>query len=157
MSALPAHDDRLYHVRLIDVPVEGFLRLQQQHDAMLREFSLIALGADDAGGVPRRILAVSAEVRQRFSFQSATFRQGVQQALERGAPVVTLELHVSLDTLRMVEDLLVLFEEGDLFCRQGQLLTPPSPPEVIQLRRWLVGEVIRQVRDGSPPTPYEAA
>ncbi|MGH3665366.1 MAG: hypothetical protein ACRDU8_04650 [Egibacteraceae bacterium] len=147
---------QLHHVRLVDVPVARFLEMQQQHDAMLREFSLIALSANDPTmhEVPRRILDVSEEMRARFGVASATFRSGILRAHDRGDTLVTLELQIPFETLRWAEDFLVMFEEGDDFCRQGELLTQPSSARVEAFRRWLVGEVIRQIRDGAAPTPF---
>lgn len=145
----------LYPVRLTEFPVSRYLQMQQHHDAMLREFALIAVGAQDPEmhEVPRRLLELVAELGSRFAAANE-LRDAVQAAYDRGERVITLELSIPPATLRYVEDLLVLFDEGDAYCREGQLLTPPSPPEVVAFRQWIVGELIRQVRDGAAPTPF---
>ena len=149
-------NNSLHDVALVDFPVSRFLQMQEQHDAMRREFALIALRDDDpAAPIPSRLRALAAEM-QRGESGGDPFREGVAAAAERGDVVVTLDLQIPFATLRWTEDALLLFEEGDEFCRSGHLLTPPSPPEVAEFRRWLVGELIRQVRDGATPTPFWA-
>ena len=149
-------NNSLHDVALVDFPVARFLQMQEQHDAMQREFALIAMRDDEAGGkVPPRLRALATEM-QRGESGGNPFRQGVAAADERGDVVVTLELRISFTTLRWTEDALMLFEEGDEFSRSGHLLTPPAPPEVVEFRRWLVGELMRQVRDGATPTPFWA-
>ena len=148
-------DDELHDIALVDIPVGRFLQMQQQHDAMLREFALIALGAGQgAPQAPRRLVGLAEEMQVRFGDTAPPFRDAVSAADARGDVVTTLEMKIPFSTLRWCEDFLLLFEEGDEYCRQGQLLTPPSPPEVVEFRRWLVGELIRQIRDGATPTPF---
>lgn len=146
----------LHDVALVDFPVARFLQMQEQHDAMRQEFEAIAARDDEpAAEIPRRLKALASEM-QRGAAGGDPFRDGVREAAERGDVVVTLDLQIPFATLRWTEDALMLFEEGDEFSRAGHLSTPPSPPEVAEFRRWLVGELIRQVRDGATPTPFWA-
>lgn len=147
----------MHNVALVDFPVAQFLQMQEQHDSMLRELALIALRADQPDAeVPRRLLSLAREIQQRANDGANPFREGVEEAAERGDVVATLELTIPFSTLRWTEDFLMLFEEADEYARSGHLLTPPSPPEVAEFRRWLVGELIRQIRDGATPSPYWA-
>lgn len=147
----------MHDVALVDFPVARFLQMQEQHDAMLRELSLIALRTDEPdAAVPRRLMSLAHDVQQRDHDRADLFRAGVEEAAERGDVVVTLELSIPFSTLRWVEAFLMLYEEGDDYARTGHLLTPPSPPEVVEFRRWFVGELIRQIRDGATPTPFWA-
>lgn len=146
----------LYDVALVDFPVAMFQQMQQQHDAMLREFSLIVLDSDsEEHAVPRRLVALAQEMHAQFGLVRV-FRDGVAAAVERGDVVTSLRLKIPVETLEWCEAFLVLFAEADEFCRQGQLLTPPSPPEVVEFREWLVGELMRQIRDGASATPFWA-
>lgn len=150
-------DPKVHAVALVDFPVAQFLQMQDQHDAMYREFALIALRADDMeADTPRRLIALAKEMQERYGDAAEPFRKAVAEAAERGDIVTTLALSIPFATLRWTEDFLMLFEEGDEYCRKGHLLTPPSPPEVVSFRRWLVGELIRQIRDGATPTPFWA-
>lgn len=146
---------RLHEVALLDFPVARFQQMQQHHDAMLRELSLIALTDDsEHEGVPRRLVALAEELHARFGTMAKSFQEGVNAAANRGDVVTSLRLKIPVETLQWSEELLLLFDESDEFCRQGQLLTAPSPPEVVEFRQWWVGELLRQVRDGAPPTPF---
>ena len=150
-------DVELHDIALVDFPVAQFLQMQDQHDAMLREFALIALSADEMeASTPRRLVSLANEMQDRFGSADKPFREGVAAAAERGDVVTTLEMSIPYSVLRWAEDFLLLFEEGDEYCRKGHLLTPPSPPEVVSFRRWWVGELIRQIRDGATPTPFWA-
>lgn len=147
----------MHDVALVDFPVSRFVQMQEQHDSMLRELALIALRADEPESqVPRRLLSLAREMQNRDTGGGAPFRNGVEQAVERGDVVTSLELRIPFSTLRWTEDFLMLFEESDEYSRSGHLLTPPSPPEVVEFRRWFVGELIRQIRDGATPTPFWA-
>ena len=149
--------DEMHDVALVDFPVAQFVQMQAHHDAMMREFALIAIRAGDADSTtPRRLVSLAEEMQQRYGDASKPFRDGVAAAVERGDVVATLQLPIPFSTLRWSEDFLLLFEEADAYCRTGHLLTPPSPPEVASFRRWLVGELIRQIRDGATPTPFWA-
>ncbi|MBA2529136.1 MAG: hypothetical protein H0V19_04115 [Euzebyales bacterium] len=144
-------------VQLLDVPVARYLQMQQHHDAMLREFALIVVGAEDPSvhEVPRRLLELITETRSRHPSAAAQLREGIAAAESRGQALATLRLQLPLEVVRWVGDLLVLFDEADDFCRTGDLLTPPSSPEVVHIRQWLVGEIMRQASDGAAPTPFQ--
>ena len=147
----------LHDVALIDLPVARYQQMQQQHDAMIRELTLIALAPEaDHRVVPRRLVSLAEEIYGGQGDAARPFREGVAAAAERGDDIATLQLQIPYSTLRLMEDFMLLFDESDEYCRRGDLLTPPSPPEVVEFRHWLVGELIRQIRDGASPTPFWA-
>lgn len=144
----------LHEVALIDLPVGRYLQMQQQHDAMMRELTLVALSDASDSGIPSRLVTLAREVYQGQGEAGGPFREGVAAAAARGDDITTLKLRIPYSTLRWMEDFMLLFDESDEYCRRGELLTPPSPPEVVSFRHWLVGELIRQIRDGAPATPF---
>jgi hypothetical protein len=147
----------LHEVALIDLPVALYQQMQQQHDAMMRELTLVALAPDpDHNVVPRRLISLAEQIYSSQRDAARPFREGVAAAAERGDDIATLQLQIPFSTLRWMEDFMLLFDESDEYCRRGDLLTPPSPPEVVSLRHWLVGELLRQIRDGAPPSPFWA-
>jgi hypothetical protein len=147
---------RVTTVQLVDLPVARYLQMQQHHDAMLREFAIIAVGVEDPDvhAVPRRLVELVDEMHG-IGDRSIRFRSAVHEAFERGDETTTITMEVGPETMRWAEDFLMLFDLGDEFCRSGQLLTSPSPPSVVAVRHWVVGELIRQVRDKAPPSPFQ--
>jgi hypothetical protein len=145
----------LHDVSLVDFPVARYLQMQEHHDALLREFALIAMDSEHSSA-SSDLLRLANEMFERYGDAAGPFREGVAQAAESGEIVTTLNLSIPYTTLRWTEDFLLLFEEADEYAARGDLLTEPAPVEVTEFRRWLVGELIRQVRDGATPTPYWA-
>ena len=60
------------------------------------------------------------------------------------------------DVAQACVDLLAILDELDAFCRHGDLLTLMAPTEVVAYREWLLGEFVRQLRDGLPPHPWQS-
>lgn len=145
----------LHDVSLVDFPVAQYVQMQEHNDAVLRELSLIATSSDESAA-PRELIALAHEVFARYGDAAGPFRDDVAEAVERGEDVTTLRLSIPYSTLRWTEDFLLLFEEADEYCASGDLLAAEAPPEVVMFRRWVVGELIRQIRDGATPTPYWA-
>ena len=141
-------------VRLLGVPVQDYLALEAHHDAMIREFALLSLQlAGDTSTAPRRIVELGEELERRFpSVRSAT-GTAVRDAAETGQPHVDIAFSVTEQQVEDSEVILELLEEVDEFCRSGALLTMPTPPQLVALRRWLVMDVSAQVRRQAAPTP----
>jgi len=57
--------------------------------------------------------------------------------------------------VQAIEQLRDLMDEVDAYCAQGaELLTPPTPPDLLAFRVWLFGQVIGQLR-GATPVPWD--
>jgi hypothetical protein len=145
----------LHDVSLVDFPVARYLQMQEHHDALLREFALIATDSEHSSA-PSDLLRLANEMFERYGDAAGPFREGVAAAVDSGDVVTTLNLSIPYTTLRWTEDFLLLFEEADEYAARGALLTEAAPMEVTEFRRWMVGELIRQIRDGATPTPYWA-
>ena len=145
--------DEMHEIALVDFPVARYMQMQQHHDELLREFALIATNTETSKA-PKDLLRLADEMYERYGDAAGPFREGVAQAAAQGEVVTTLKLSIPFSTLRWTEDFLLLFEEADEYCRRGDLLTEPAPDEVTTFRRWMVGELIRQIRDGATPSPY---
>ena len=145
----------LHDVSLVDFPVARYLQMQEHHDALLREFALIATDSGNSSA-PGDLLRLANEMFDRYGDAAGPFRDGVAAAADSGEVITTLNLSIPYTTLRWTEDFLLLFEEADEYAARGDLLTEPAPVEVTEFRRWMVGELIRQIRDGATPSPYWA-
>lgn len=149
---MTAYETTVIHLR--GVPPSLYARVVARQDELLREFMHIAYAQpEDRGSIPARLLALMEEVRTRHAASSARLREHLVAALDAGEECIDLALPAAP---RMAEDaraLLEAFEEADEYCRSGELLTLEAPAEVVEFRRWYLGEVIRQSR-GEHPRPW---
>lgn len=144
--------------RFLRVPVDVYLRLQEQNDAVLRELELLAFTADHQGDVEpsSELVEVIERSRRYFNVTREGFRREVLEAQARG------ETHVDLvglwDVAAVVPsaDFVGLFERAEELAAEGQLLIRPADPEVHALRRWFVQEMSRQLLEEEPPEPFGA-
>jgi anti-sigma regulatory factor (Ser/Thr protein kinase) len=140
------------------VPVDVYLRLQEQNDAVLRELELLAFTADHAGDLDPspELVEVIERSRRYFNVTREGFRREVLAAQERG------ETHVDLvgmwDVAAVVPsaDFVGLFERAEELAADGELLIRPADAEVYALRRWFVREMSRQLLEEEPPEPFDA-
>jgi PAS domain S-box-containing protein len=134
-------------VVLRHLPVALFCAWQQHAAAILRE-ALLATLDDRVDGVPDdlamandAISALSGGTSEAFALRDA----GVHNA----DLTLTLPL-ASVPHFPILRDVLRRCSAMSLV---GQLLVPPSLPEIQAVRNWVSGEVMRQAA-GLPPSPY---
>ena len=139
-------DERRLAVHLLGLPVTLYRAMQQHDEALRREHTLLTLG--DAASVA----APAGAVAQVVIAQLDAGLLGADAAGEESADLVGM---VSGSDAQASARLLAMLEEADELARGGQLLTPPTLPEVRGCRRWWLGEVIAQ-SGGAAPTPWPA-
>jgi hypothetical protein len=76
--------------------------------------------------------------------------------LSGGQDRVSFRVELPMAAISKLEGLLTLLHEADGFCRDRQLLTLQAGPQEWALRRWYIGEFIRQSR-GQAPQPWTGA
>jgi hypothetical protein len=149
-------DAELVEVRILRLPVPILQRSREHGDGMMREFALIRLSESEHPGVPRRLLEVADELRDRFSGFTAGTDAELAAAEASEAPEVDLVYKVPPDISEACVLLGSLLDEADEFCRSGQhLLTLVTPPEAKAFRVWFLEEFIRQAA-GEEPLPWPA-
>ena len=143
----PAAAQGLRTVRFPAVPVDGYLALQAHNDALFRELELISieLESGQAGRVAQPLAELVGQLYWRFRGQRDSYRDVVAAAQARGEPTVDLETKVPSSAAGAALGYLELLERADELCRAGVLLTPEPPPEVKDLRRWFVEEMVAQL------------
>lgn len=131
------------------------LRLSQQaetwFDGLVREFQIIATGAD---AVPDRLLRFVETVRAEFPEMSGLTREEVEAALEQGEENVDIDIAVPKSAAQWSAALWDHIVEANEYCRSGQLLSMEAPPDVLGLLNWYLHEVIGQI-GGAEPTPWK--
>lgn len=145
----------LVDIRILELPMDIFKEASEHNDELMREFALIEeRDPSETRQVPRRLLALMAELRDRFSAFTGEQERELEDALDRGEKSVDVVYRVPAAVKTGVIELGALLDEADDFCRQGeQLLTLATPPRALAFRRWLFEEFVRQA-DGEPPRPW---
>ena len=144
----------LVHVVVRGLPVDVHSRTQQHYDALQRELAFVQ-AAEDPGAAPARLQALSEETNLRFGAYTEGQRAALADAIASGTPTIDLDYDVPLEVAQVCEEMLGILDELDAFCRKGDLLTMVAPAEVVAYREWLLGEFVRQLRDGLPPRPWQ--
>lgn len=155
MSETTAPAD-LVEVRLLEVSLADFARSSAHHDELFREFALV-LGCEPGPRheLPSRLLAVVAELNERFGGFTAAPQGELQAALERGDDTIDLTFHVPVQARDAAVRLAELLAAADEYCREGELLTVAPPQDAVRFRDWYLQEFVAQI-DGAPPTPWPA-
>jgi hypothetical protein len=154
----PEDDRDLVTVRLLGVPVRLWCRATEQHDELLREFSLLSFGIEEGATkpdeLPARLATLVSELRTRYGGSRERDDVTRQAALARGDASVDLTYEVPATVGEAGQALAALLEEVDGYCRSDSyLLTLAPDASVIAFRRWYVEEFTRQVK-GLPPRPW---
>lgn len=156
----------LMTVELLELPVPLWAKAQEQTDALLREFALIAEAlrgeASDVGSavhrdLPLRLLALIDSLTARFDGFNSEPEQQLDEALRQGAPTLErLTFRVPAEAAEASRVLGDMLDEADDYCRAGQhLLTLAADGDAVRFRRWYLLQFVTQVA-GEPPVPWPA-
>jgi anti-sigma regulatory factor (Ser/Thr protein kinase) len=150
--APPGPSGRMVDVRLLGVPVQLLVAGQEHHDALIREFRLIALGGGPAGADPDFAMLVE-ELGVRYGRTRGRRDQEIEDAVHSGVLQIDQAFQVPVGGGTDLERLGVLLDRADHYCRENQLLTLVRPPLVRSFSDWYRTQVLRQLA-GDPPTPW---
>ena len=141
-------------MRLLGLPVEIHRRSGEHQEALRRELAFIE-HAHAADAAPARLHALGDELTGRYGSAHRRPRPSSSWRPWRPArPRIDLEFELPPDIVDATVQLGALLEELDDFCREGDLLTLVTPPDLLAYRRWVLGEFTSQIRDGQPPRPW---
>ncbi len=140
-----AKPDDLVNFRWCGLPLAQLDRTAEHYDAVLREFHLVLEREPAARAtVPGRLIALMDELTQFGPLISS-----VEQDLEHGRRSGAETLDVGLEMPREIGPFALrldnLLDETDAYCAAGiELLSLEPTSEVVALRKWLIGELVRQ-------------
>ena len=139
---------QLIEVRILSIPVAILQQAREHGDGMMREFALIQLSEADHRGVPRRLLEVADELKDRFSGFTEDSDAELAAASASAATEIDLVYKVPPDVSDACVRLGSLLDEADGYCQAGDhLLTLVTPPEARAFRVWFLEEFVRQPLD----------
>ena len=134
-------------VCLRHLPVVLYSAWQEHADAILREAMIVALN-DTGGTLPEEFALASEALSALAGGTSDVFnpREGTGQHLD-------VDVTLPRDTVASFPVLRDLLRRCSEMSTAGQLLVPPSLPEIQAVRRWVCDEVGRQTQE-LPPRPW---
>lgn len=133
-------------VQLVGMPVTLYCAWQQHADALLRESTMQALedGTAESGDYPlagRALGALAEGASEVFAMR------------DNDVAVADITLQLPTEAVPWFPILRDVLGRATLQALAGNLLTPPSLPEIIAVRRWVCDEVARQSA-GLTPTGW---
>jgi hypothetical protein len=105
--------------------------------------------------IPLR-LAARAAAHAKYARFADPQRARADAATAAGAETIDLRYEVPAELADDVDQLRILLDEVDSFCRDGELVTLATPDELVAYRTWFLGEFCSQLREGAAPTPWVA-
>jgi anti-sigma regulatory factor (Ser/Thr protein kinase) len=152
-SSADKHEN-LIDFRWVGLPLALLDATAEHYDAVLREFHLVLEREPAArAAVPGRLIAVMDELTRFMPLISS-----VEQDLERARRAELAQLDVELDLPVEIGPLALrldsLLDETDAYCEAGvELLSLEPSSDVVNLRKWLMGELVHQ-SEGDPAVPW---
>ena len=144
-----------HDVHLLELPVSLWIRSNEQFEALLREFTMIALGHPEDDDIPQRMLALMASFMQRFPQVMGGPEEQIRDAADKGVDVIhDLVYPTAEGGAEAASALLRLLEQTDAYCRRvNEMLVLAQDPEAVRLRTWFLSSFVDQVA-GKPPVPW---
>jgi hypothetical protein len=139
-------------VVLLDFPVRLLDRARKQRESLIREFAFLVHGGETEG-VPARLLEIAAESDAHYAHLNPGAEEYCDDALARGEEFVDIEVYVPDDFRDHINRAIPVLLEVEQYCREGQMLTLMTPPDLRRFWTWYLGEFVRQI-DGLAPTPW---
>jgi len=164
----PAGDDEDPHVRpareavrveLRQVPLLMHWAWQEHAAALLREFLLHALGDEELDVLTQH--AHASEAMSLLHAQLPVPDLGsdpaalMTDATEPRVSADRIVVDVPLTAVPHFVTLDLLLQRGVEEAEAGHFLSPVTQPEIVEMRRWLCGEVARQSAGGATAIPWD--
>lgn len=146
----------LVEVRILDLPVDVWVRAQEHIDGLLREFTLMIAGArsDSRLAVPTQLVTLIDTLQRDYAAVISEQERQIVAASAAGDQSIDLTYNVPTRAAEAAEAIGAAFDAADDFCRSGEhLLTLATPPDALAFRRWYLGEFSRQIA-GEPPLSW---
>jgi len=144
----------MVQVHLLQVPVELWRQARAHQDAVRREMDLLR-ASEPADSVPHRLMSLVEDFDARFGELSDRSWGDFEAAVEDGGEAADLTIEIPAPAVAAARAMAAMMAEVDEFCRAGDhLMTLATPPELVALREWVLGELTHQVDQGGEPSPW---
>jgi hypothetical protein len=146
----------LHEVQLLRVPIPLHALAQEHNAELMREMYLLAQQVKDSGTehLPTRLVALVDALGNQFAGLTTAQEQQLDEAVAAEIEELDVVYRIPFEAAEASRVFDAMLDEADEFCRQGQhLLTLAASEELLQYRRWYLGEFINQLA-GRPPTAW---
>ena len=141
---------------LRDYPLRLWAEQEEHTQALLREFSLLLIGADSGplrDAAPGRPVVLANLFQSRFGLLLQSISSERQAAYDRGQDRMDSLIPLVEGAPELLEQVRQVLDDADDFCRTGDLLLLPRPPHLVALSAWVHAELVAQY-GGAAPTPW---
>jgi anti-sigma regulatory factor (Ser/Thr protein kinase) len=140
--------------RWVALPLAQLDLTAEHYDAVLREFHLVLEREPTArASVPGRLIAIMDELTM-YSPLISSVEQDLERARQSGATSIDVGFDLPSEVGSLALRLDNLLDETDAYCAAGvELLSLEPPSEVVTMRKWLIGELVRQA-EGHPAVAW---
>jgi PAS domain S-box-containing protein len=144
----PAPSSAVTDVVLRHLPVVLYDVLREHNEALLREYTLQLLERPGEHALALRDVATVERARLTVVFSVMAWHSSISGT--QPSTHVDLPLQVSVADVNGFELFPAVVAAAERQASDGRLLTRPALPEVASLREWLFGQIVEQLRGGSP-------
>lgn len=145
---------------LRDFPLRIWAESRQHTDEVLREFTLMLAGQSSGQThlqAPRALVDLAAMFTSRYGPLLDQLTLDRERALRAGADRMDSEVALVEGTPQLLEQVRVVMDAVDEYCRAGDLLTLERSESSRRLLAWTTEELVRQYEGGEPrpwPGPF---
>jgi hypothetical protein len=132
-------------VVIAGIPVARFLELHGHLDSLLDELAVLAVPGTPTPRELEEIEPLLDGLSGPFAAARRSTKAAAERAHARGEPQFTLGTELPPSAGAWIEGWNRLLDAADAASSRGQLLTPPAPPDVVELRRWIGAEIGAQL------------
>ena len=159
-ALLAAWDDdedaeQQYTIELGDVPTSLLLEAKSHVDNVVREFVLMASGAQSGHSAPPppHLAELIEHVVHRFAVARHAIKSQAVAAARSGQVRTSLTLTLPASAADAGEEYVAALDEADSYARATRLLTLETPPQHRAFRRWYVESLVAKLRAASRGEP----
>jgi hypothetical protein len=132
-------------VVIAGIPVARFLELHGHLDSLLDELAVLAVPGTPTPPVLEKMQPLLDGLTGPFAAVRRATRAAAVQAQDGGEAEFTLGADLPPYAATWVVGWNELLDAADAASSRGLLLTPPAPPDVVELRRWIGAAVAEQL------------
>lgn len=147
-----ADGERAVAIVLADYPVRLGVRAREHTAGVLRECALLSQ-ATAPTIAPARLVALAERLTTSYSTELGVIDQQRTDALLRGDDTVDLAFPAVVSSRELILAWQAAMEALDEYAEGAALLSLATPPRLVELRTWMVEEVLRQT-EGLAPQPW---